>query len=421
MKHALFVAFHYPPEASSSGVLRTLKYTRYLGSHGWRATVLTLNRAAYPVQDPGLERQIPLGTRVIRTRFLDIKRHFSIRGVYPGFLSVPDSWIGWWPWAVRAGHRLMHSDPVDVVYSTSPHATAHLIALSLVRGSTLPWVTDFRDPWFEEVPEPGTPRLVHAAARRLERMVVRRADHVVASTARLRDVMAARYEGEPGEKFSAIANGFDEDDFCDLGSVPKEPAQEMLIVYAGSVNQTFRDPRPVFRAIREAADAGTLEPTKIRLRFFGAGAYGDSPEIQRSIHETGLARQVEFRPRVEYGRALAEMRRADVLLLVQASPDTTDLVPAKLFEYLRIGCPVLAVASPGATAEVIREVGGGWSVDPTQRPALRDALVAAYQAWRAGTLAATAANPRKLDRFSRRHLASELASRFESLCGATGR
>jgi len=31
MKHALFVAYHYPPESSSSGVLRTLKYTRYLG------------------------------------------------------------------------------------------------------------------------------------------------------------------------------------------------------------------------------------------------------------------------------------------------------------------------------------------------------------------------------------------------------
>src|SRR5438876_7290753 len=93
MKHALFVAYHYPPESSSSGVLRTLKYTRYLGRFGWRVTVLTLRREAYEVTDPTLEDQIPPEVRVIRTRFISVKRHLAIRGSYPSFLAIPDRWI----------------------------------------------------------------------------------------------------------------------------------------------------------------------------------------------------------------------------------------------------------------------------------------------------------------------------------------
>src|SRR5262249_1359541 len=156
--------YHYPPESSSSGVLRTLKHTRYLGRFGWRVTVVTLQREAYEVTDPGLEEQIPPEVRVLRTRFINVKKHLAIRGRYPSFFAIPERWIGWWPWAVAEGRQVIRDDPVDVVYSTSPHATAHLIALELSRRSHIRWVADFRDPWFEDPPESGTPRLVHFAA-----------------------------------------------------------------------------------------------------------------------------------------------------------------------------------------------------------------------------------------------------------------
>src|SRR5229473_4827401 len=80
LRHALFVAFHYPPEASSSGVLRTLKYSRYLPERGWRVTVITPHTSAYTVCDSQLEEQISSSTRVIRTPYLNIKRHLSVRG-----------------------------------------------------------------------------------------------------------------------------------------------------------------------------------------------------------------------------------------------------------------------------------------------------------------------------------------------------
>jgi glycosyltransferase involved in cell wall biosynthesis len=414
-RHALFVAFHYPPEASSSGVLRTLKYTRYLGDHGWRITVLTLNRRAYDVQDPGLESQIPASVRVVRTSFVDVKRHLSLRGVYPGSLAVPDRWIGWWPWAVREGRRVMRMDPVDLVYSTSPHATAHLVALALVRSARVPWVADFRDPWYEEPPEPGTPRVVHWAGRHLERRVVRRAARVVASTEQLRDALAARYRAEPREKFCAIANGYDEEDF-ESGPVLDGPtASELLILHAGSVNPTFRDPRPLFVAVREAARRGALDISNIRFRFLGAGPFGESAEMTQAVETAGLTGRVEFHPRVPYERALVEQASAGLLLLLQASADTADLVPAKLFEYLRAGRPVLALVGPGATAEFLGKIRGGWVADPRSPDALRDTLVRAYRAWHTGTLDTMTADRRALEGFSRAQLAAELAVQFAHL------
>lgn len=415
MRHALFVAFHYPPEASSSGFLRTLKYTRYLGKLGWRVTVLTLNRNAYAVTDTSLEAQIPAEVRVVRTSFVDVKRHLAVRGVYWSMLALPDRWIGWWPWAVAAGQRILKSDPVDMLYSTSPHATAHVVAGSLSRGSGVPWVADFRDPWYEDPPEPGTPRATHATARQFERSVVRRAHRVVATTNRFRDLLAARYPEEPRRKFVAIPNGYDEPDFASPGPDERRASGEFLVVHAGSVNTEFRNPRPLFEAIRQVGDAGLIDPARLRLRFLGGGPFGDSAEMRQAIERTKLNGRVEFLPRVPYAAALSELRNADLLLLLQASRHTVDLVPAKLFEYLRAGRPVLALAGDGATAEVLNEVGGGWAVDPADGAGLREAIRAAYDAWTNGSLRAMTANPVVLQKFTRERLTNQLVAEFDSV------
>jgi glycosyltransferase involved in cell wall biosynthesis len=330
-------------------------------------------------------------------------------------LAIPDRWIGWWPWAVAAGHRVIKDQPVDLIYSTSPHATAHLIGWSLSRRAGIPWVADFRDPWYEEPPEPGTSWLAHRAARRLERLVVRRADRIVASTTRLRDTLAARYPAESTEKFVAIPNGYDEDDFSGGVGPSKAPSDELLIVHAGSINANFRDPRPLLEAVRLAAQTGLVDLARVRFRFLGGGPFGESQEMKRAVEHAGLTARAEFLPRVSYEAALAELGKAGVLLLLQASTDTVDLVPAKLFEYLRAGRPVLAVVPDGATAEVLRDTGGGWTVDPVDGAGLRDALVAAYRAWVGGSLDSITANRAVLEKFSRERLAGELAAQFDAL------
>ena len=139
--------------------------------------------------------------------------------------------------------------------------------------------------------------------------------------------------------------------------------------------------------------------------------------MRAAVERAGLVSRVEFLPRVSYEASLTVLSGASVLLLLQASRDTLDLVPAKLFEYLRTGRPVLTIVPDGATAEVLRETGGGWVVDPADSSGLRNVIVKAYQAWTRGSLDSLTANPVALARFSRERLTGELATQFDALLG----
>jgi glycosyltransferase involved in cell wall biosynthesis len=415
-RHALFVAFHVPPEASSSGVLRTLKYIRYLDDLGWRVTAISPQVGAYTVVDPALEGQLPGSCQVIRTPFLNTKRSLSILGRYPALLALPDTWIGWLPWGVAAGRQVARSDPFDIVYSTSPHATAHLIARFVSRSALRPWVTDFRDPWFEEPPEPGAPAgpVFRAVDRRLERGVIASCDAVVTSTESLRDMLRARYPEQPSAKFSAIPNGYDEADFAALPTHSGSDSS-LTILHAGNVNAEFRDPRPLFAAVRRCIDEGLIDVDRLRVRFLGGGPFAESAQMRAEIARLGLENVVVCLPRVPYAESLRELASADVLLLMQSSPDTTGLVPAKLYEYLRVQKPVIALVQPGATGEILSTVKGGWAVSPDDGQKLHATVAEVLRLWRAGTLGTQSADISLLRRFDRKALAAELAELFDRL------
>jgi glycosyltransferase involved in cell wall biosynthesis len=415
MRHALFVAFHYPPEASSSGVLRTLKYTQYLGEYGWRVTVITVNEDAYAVVDPALKVQIPQSVRVLRTRYINVKRHLSIAGRYPAVAAVPDVWSGWLPWGVRTGRRVLREDPVDVVYSTSPHATAHMIAGRLARIGRVPWVVDFRDPWYETPPEPDTPWITHWFAKRLEARVVAQATRVVATTDQLCNELRQRYQQMAGGKFRTIMNGYDEADFSMLDSVVAAKKERLVIVHTGGLNAAFRDPRPVIRAIAQAARDGRVDVARIILRLIGGGPFADSKEVADCIEKEGLGSSVQVLPRLGYDQALQQLAEADVALLLQASPDTASLIPAKLFEYLRAGKPVLAIVGRGASRELVESLGAGWTVDPRMESELSNAVVDMYGLWASGRLGDATASEADFVRFERRNLTAELAAIFDEI------
>ena len=367
--------------------------------------------------DARLELQIPSSARVVRTPWINTKQRFSLFGIYPALLALPDAWIGWLPWAVAAGRRVLRHDRPDVIYSTSPHATAHLVALELARISRLPWVADFRDPWVEDVPEPGAPSgtVYRKLNSLLERRVVERCSHIVTSTARLRDRLLARYARLPERKFTSISNGYDEADFSSNVMDSDADSERFLVVHAGSINADFRDPQPLLRALHRLIEHGKVKRDKLNLRFIGPGEFAESDAMRSTLATTGLDRQVTFVPRAPYDEALREVGRADLLLLLQASADTVDLVPAKLYEYLRAQKPVLALVHPGATSEVLAVTGGGWAVDPRDQVALSDALLTAYEAWLDGTLRNHAAMIDRLRLYDRKVLTSHLAALFDEL------
>ena len=415
----LMITFHYPPSNTSSGGLRPLKLGKYLREFGWDSSVLTVPVHCHESTDSGLMQQIPPGVTVHRAFCIDAKAALSIRGRHLGFVVVPDRYLSWLPFGVRRAVRVVRQEAVDVLFSTSPVPTAHLIALMVKRMTKLPWVADFRDPWVETEGSEVYGRMRQAVELRLERRVVHQADLVLVTTPEFGEYLRARYGAAVGEKIRVVYNGYDEDDFRDqIGTNARD--DRFTVVHAGLLHPSYRNPVPVLEAVRRCLDDNALPPTA-RINFVGAGGDVASARLDQLVADLRLKENVQLTPRVPYQQALALLSEAAVLLLLQGGDDTRTLIPAKAFEYLRTGRLILTLApSDSATARLVREFSGSFVAAPTDSVAIARQLAAAYDAWRRGSRVVDRVQE-GLARYSRRQAAADLGEILEGLTGGDQR
>lgn len=349
----LMVAFHFPPMAASSGMHRTLSFARALLARGWHPIILTATRNAYDRTDDEHLPDIPEGVTVTRAPCVDTARHLSVAGRYPGWLARPDRWISWFLSAVPVGLRHAREHQVSALWSTYPIATAHLIGGAIAGRSGLPWIADFRDP-MAHAGYPADPA-VWQSFLRVEQKTVPLATSSVFATEGAARLYRERYP-EFTSRISVIENGYDEDAFTEAERAtnrfaPLNPGS-MTLLHSGIAYPEWRDPVNLFKAVRALRDEGRLGPEAIRLRFRGSG---HDAFIRRRAREYGVEDCVELLAPIPYKDALAEMLRADGLVVLQSN-GCNDQVPAKLYEYLRAGRPVIGL-SDGETARVLRRFG----------------------------------------------------------------
>lgn len=374
-RRALMVAFHFPPQAGSSGMLRTLNFAKYLPPLGWDTSVLAATPRAFEQQRNDLVDSIPARTRVVRATALDASRHLSWRGKYPRLLALPDRWSSWVLPAVWTGLREIRETRPDLIWSTYPIATAHLIGGALSRLSGLPWVADFRDPMINR-DYPSDP-LQRKVWQWLEARVLRQASACVFTTASAAQTYAGRYP-EQAAKCHVIENGYDEEAFA--ATLPNRegvPEGRQLWLHSGLIYPRDRDPSTFFSAVRSLIDDGTLRSQELCIRF-RAPQHGD--EVLVCAREQGLSDCVEVAPPIPYQRAIAEMMAADLLLVFQGSHFNTQ-IPAKIYEYLRAGRDILAVVDPaGGTAAQLAQFQANWIADIASVANIRIGLLAALAA-----------------------------------------
>lgn len=411
MRPVLLVAYHYPPEGGSSGVLRALKFSKYLPAYGWTPHVLTLRPSFYEARDDRLSGDIPPEAVIHRTLGFDTARHLAIRGRYWGALAVPDRFVSWIPFATARGLRVIARERIEAIFSTSPPATAHLIALMLHRWTGRPWIADFRDPWIEEGihPPPGTRR--DRVERMLERRVVRGADRIVATTPRLAEEIRTRHRDLDPASVRVIFNGFDGLDFEHAAAPPRRDRFELL--HAGLVTPDFRDPTPVLEAVAGLLREGRLPGDRFRIVFLGGGEYLNSEAFRSTVNRLGLASIVEVAGRVSHDEAIRRQRAAGALLLLQASEDTRQLIPAKAFEYLRTDRPVLVLTLEGDTADLFRGMVSCRVHPPEDRAGLSDAILGFFHAWERDPAGIGIGRP--IERYERRALTGELAALLDEV------
>ena len=355
------IAYHFPPLAGSSGIQRTLRFVQHLPELGWQPLVLSASPRAYERTSDDLLADVPVGTVVRRAFALDTARHLQVAGRYLGWMARPDRWRSWQFDAVRQGLDLIEEFKPDVIWSTYPIATAHVIASRLHRKTRIPWVADFRDPMAQDG-YPADP-LTWRSYQSIEVDAAANARFCVFTTPGAAHLYKQRYP-EAASRIVVLENGYDEESFAALVHKPRATdasnpnctpgARPLIMLHSGIVYPSERDPTQLFEALGRLRASGTLSPADLRIRF-RASVHEDL--LQGLAQARGAQDFIELSPAIPYRDALAEMLAVDALLVMQGSGCNAQ-IPAKIYEYLRAGQPILGLTDPaGDTAGVLRGAG----------------------------------------------------------------
>lgn len=409
------IAYHFPPLAGSSGIQRTLRFVQHLPSLGWQPLVLSANPRAYEKTSDDLLADVPADTVVRRAFALDTARHLQVAGRYVGWMARPDRWISWKFAAVREGLKLIEEFKPDVIWSTYPIATAHVIASTIHRKTGIPWVADFRDPMAQDG-YPTDPR-TWQSYRHIEEDAAKHARYCVFTTPGAARMYQQRYPAAAG-RMEVLENGYDENSFSSIGAQLNHAnadgaSRPLVMLHSGIVYPSERDPTQLFTALGRLKQAGTLSPADLRIRF-RASVHDDL--LRKLAQAHGAQDFIELCPAIPYREALAEMMAVDALLVMQAS-NCNEQIPAKIYEYLRAGKPILGLTDPvGDTAGVLRNAGLNDIAQLDSADEIASVLPSLVQNWRQGK----SALPQRLavQQASRLGRSRELASLLEQATNA---
>ncbi len=365
MKRVLIIAYYWPPNAGV-GVYRWLKFSKYLPQFGWRPVIYTPANPEMQAVDPSLLKEIPPQAEVIEapiTEPYSIYKKFTGRSkeerLQTAFLRetaakswredvalwlrsnlfIPDARVWWVRPSVERLRKYLEDHPVDAIVTTgSPHSM-HLIGQRLKRVTGIPWIADFRDPW-TNIDYYGQLKLTARSDRKhheLEKQVLHEADRVTTvSWTWARDL-----ERIGGRKVDTITNGFDPAD------LPREPIavdREWSLVHVGSITPT-RDVPFLWKALAQRTRHDRMFAERFKLRLIG----GVDHSVLANIEKAGLAPWLQRVPHLPHDQAIEEMQRARMLLLpVNNTPNVMGFLPAKVFEYLAVQRPILAIAPEGS-------------------------------------------------------------------------
>jgi glycosyltransferase involved in cell wall biosynthesis len=410
MANLLVIAYYYPP-AGGAGVQRTLKHVKYLPDFGWNPVVLTVNDRLAILRDPSLAAEVPVGIPVHRAPALLMPQWlpWRLRNFITRWLLVVDDQLGWLPFAVSHGLKIINQGKISAIYSTSSPATAHLVAERLNRDARLPWIADFRDPLLDNFALIYPTRIHRQIVHKLEEQVCRRASVITVVSEPMRLKMLHNHPHIDPTKVVTITNGYDPTDLITVAPAALE-SSIFHIIYTGSFYTGRLTPESFLNAVRRLLDEGDIPSQFIKIHLIG----NIGQPVVQLIADLDLEAIVDMPGYVPHATSIAYLLAADILLLVIGSNPGSEVVfTGKIFEYLAAGKPILALVPPGAAADLIYEAHAGWVVDPEDIQKIADRLEQIYALWREGKLN-TGVLPEVVTRYERRKLTGELAYLLDS-------
>lgn len=321
--------------------------------------MLTIRPQVYEERADAIGNELPHDLEVHRAFGLNAARELSVFRRYPAMLALPDRWATWRMWAVPKAMEIIRTKRVDAIWSTFPIATAHRIGLDVSRRVRVPWLAEFRDPMWQ--PDWPIEPMANRNWKALERDIFAHAAWTIFTAPSAVELYSVRFPEFDSSRRVLIENGYDEETFgrAEKSLQAREGARQprpITLVHSGIIYRSERDPSQFFAAVAALKQAGRISAERLQIVL---RASGEESDYLRDVASLGIADIVRLEPGIDYLKALQEMLMADGLLLLQAS-NCNAQVPAKLYEYLRAGRPILALTDPaGDTAKTLKSARTG--------------------------------------------------------------
>lgn len=433
MRKVLIITYYWPP-AGGPGVQRVLKFAKYLPEFGWQPLVLTVKKGEYPAIDETLAEDIPECCKIYKTNSIEPNLFYKkFAGMKPDEkipvavlaeknlnwkkrlanwirlnLFIPDAKIGWRPFAVREGKGIIAREKPDIIFSSSPPPTVHLIAKKLAKWGRIRWIADFRDPWTDIYHYDKVQKSTHTKSRdrTLERKILNTADELITVSKNVASLLAAKKSSK--KTITILSNGYDEVDFCDFDKI--QGFDKFSLTYAGKMNNQ-QNPTNLWWALGNLVKNSEKFAKDLKLLFMGNVA----GEIIHEIKANNLENNLKIAGYVRHKKVLENLCKSHILLLL--IPDTKNnegIVTGKLFEYLATENFILGIGPKnGDAAKILQQTNTGKMFDFNEIEEVKREIEIQYENWRKEIKPKV--NKEEIRKYSRRKLTKKLVETFENL------
>jgi len=417
MKKALIITYYWPP-AGGSGVQRWLKFVKYFRDFGIEPVVYTVENPNYPIVDKSLSKDIPEGMEILKQPIWEPNNLFAFFGKNKtesaGFLNpnptlfgkilqyiranyfIPDARKFWVKPSTSYLKKYLKTNKIDVVITTGPPHSMHLIGLNLKKELNIKWLADFRDPWTEIDYFQQLPLTKKAIEKHhyFEKEVLKNADAVLVVGKTMQENFSPY-----NSNVITVTNGFDEV----LTNENIALDSKFTITHIGLMNAD-RNPKILWEVLSEIVSENKEFEADFELKLIGKA----DASVIADVSTFRLSNNVQVIDYVTHDIVVEFQQKSQVLLLIVNNvPSAKGIITGKIFEYLMAKRPILAIAPiNGDLAEIIKETNSGVVVDFDDKSPLKIAILDLYLKFKQGNLIVESKN---ITQFRRKELTRKVS------------